>query len=92
MEFRPPGLTQIRPLRGDGVQGLPRLSGAAQMGRLMFCCAGTGREFDSGFRGTAEDLHQIPPDYTMNVRCSVCHQVHVFKLSDARISDDPAGS
>jgi hypothetical protein len=62
------------------------------MGRLIFRCAETGREFDSGFRGTAEDLRQIPPDYTMNVRCSVCHKVHRFAVRHARLSEDPAGS
>jgi hypothetical protein len=59
------------------------------MGRLMFCCAETGREFDSGFRGTAEDLSRIPADYTMNVRCSVCHKLHPFTVRQARINDEP---
>jgi hypothetical protein len=60
------------------------------MGRLMFRCTETGREFDSGFRGTAEDLGRIPADYTMNVMCSVCYRSHPVTVRDARISDDPA--
>lgn len=92
MEFRPQALTQIKTVRGDDVQGLPRLSGAAQMGRLMFCCPDTGREFDSGFRSTAEELGRIPPDYKMNVMCSICYRFHPVTVSQARVSEDPAGS
>jgi hypothetical protein len=60
------------------------------MGRLMFRCAETGREFDSGFRSTAEELSRIPADYTMNVMCTVCYRPHPVIVRDARISDDPA--
>lgn len=57
----------------------------------MFCCAETGREFDSGFRGTAEELNQIPADYKMTMRCSICRKLHPFTISEVRVSDEPAG-
>jgi hypothetical protein len=91
MEFSLPALMHVKTMRGDDVQGMSRLSGAAQMGRMIFCCPDSGREFDSGFRSTAEELGRIPADYKMNVMCSICYRFHPVTVSQARISDEPAG-
>jgi hypothetical protein len=60
------------------------------MGPLAFRCAETSREFDSGFRSTAEELSRIPADYTMNSCARSATGPHPVIVKDARISEDPA--
>ena len=91
MGFRLRAMVQIKTVRGTACRD-HRHCPEPRMGRLMFSCTETGREFDSGFRSTPVELGQIPPDYQMNVMCSVCYRLHPVTVSQARISDESTGS
>lgn len=57
---------------------------------LMVRCPTTGREFNSGYRTDGGDLSDVPPSYTIRIRCALCNQIHAVKLADARIAKEPA--
>jgi len=60
------------------------------VGRLMFRCSASGREFDSGFTADSADLSGISPVAKMNVQCRVCYETHQFTISEGRINQTPA--
>jgi hypothetical protein len=57
------------------------------VGKVIFRCQTTGKEFDSGFQADLSDKGSLPADSKMQLRCKICGELHEFKLSDARISD-----
>jgi len=61
------------------------------MGRLVFCCSRSGKEFDSGFKATAVEMGQVPPAAMMRLKCKVCQEFHEFTFHQARLAEEPRG-
>ncbi len=58
------------------------------MGALVFRCPGTGETFRTGFSASRDELMQLPRGATIELRCDVCRQRHVFILAECQIQDD----
>lgn len=57
------------------------------VGKVIFRCQKTQKEFDSGFQADLSEKRSLSADAKMQLRCKICGEIHEFKLSDARISD-----
>jgi hypothetical protein len=57
------------------------------MGRVLFQCHKTRKEFDSGFQAGTTDLDALPLAATIRLRCPVCTETHEFKFADARLEE-----
>jgi hypothetical protein len=57
------------------------------MGILVFRCPMTLQTFRSQFKATAEELRGIPPTATMELRCEICRQRHVFLVRQCTLDD-----
>jgi hypothetical protein len=60
------------------------------MGRVLFQCRKTRKEFDSGFQAGAADMDAVPLAATIRLRCPICAEMHEFKFADARIEEKSA--
>ena len=58
-----------------------------QMGALVFRCPTTHEPFRSNFRATPEELKRISRAATMELRCEICKQRHVFVVTECTIDD-----
>jgi hypothetical protein len=54
-------------------------------------CRADGRSsfplFRSNFRATPEELKRISPAATMELRCKICKELHVFVVTECTIDD-----
>lgn len=57
------------------------------MGALVFRCPTTHEPFRSSFRATLEELKRISPTATMELRCKICKERHVFVVIECTIDD-----
>ena len=57
------------------------------MGALVFRCPTTHEPFRSNFRATPEELKRISPVATMELRCEICKERHVFVVIECTIGD-----
>jgi hypothetical protein len=55
------------------------------MGALVFRCPTTQKTFRSDFRATDEELKCISPAATMELRCEICRERHVFVLRECTV-------
>jgi hypothetical protein len=62
------------------------LSGV-EMGALVFRCPTTHEPFRSNFRATPEELKRISPAATMELRCEICKERHVFVVIECTTDD-----
>ena len=58
------------------------------MGVLIFKCPTTHRTFRSNFKVTSAELKEIPPAKTMQLRCEICKERHVFVLSECTVDSE----
>jgi hypothetical protein len=52
------------------------------MGALVFRCPTTYEIFRSNFRATREELKRISSTATMELRCEICKERHVFVVTE----------
>lgn len=57
------------------------------MGRLVFKCPQTGKDFDSGFQAGSSEVKLLPAGAKFRVRCEICGDLHEFRFADARVKD-----
>jgi hypothetical protein len=57
------------------------------MGALVFRCPSTREPFRSDFRATREELKRISPTATMELRCEICKERHLFVVTECTIDD-----
>lgn len=62
------------------------------MGRLMFVCPDTGRDFDTGFSSTPGELLEIAVDKSITLRCTICGRLHRFVVAHGRVEQDRAST
>jgi hypothetical protein len=58
------------------------------MGKLIFKCPNTGKEFASEFEANSADMKKWPTSITIRLRCQICAETHELKFTDARVSED----
>jgi hypothetical protein len=58
------------------------------MGALIFKCPTTHRTFRSNFKVTSEELKGLPPAASMQLRCDICKERHVFVLAECAVDDE----
>jgi hypothetical protein len=61
----------------------------ANLGELIFSCPTAGRQFNSGFHATPEELKLIPAGKTLRLRCPICRKLYECNFEVVGICKSP---